>query len=128
MVTPAVRREVVSALRDDHRLSQRRACRLTQVARSTVRYQGHRSVMPMLQDRLRALALALARPRFGYRRLTILLRREFGAVNHKRVYRLYRQDGLQVRRRARRTAARRGAMGVWTACGTPWRMAGPSAR
>jgi len=60
--------------------------------------------MPMLHERLRALALA--RPRFGYRRLTIMLRREFGAVNHKRVYRLYRQDGLQVRRRARKRVAR----------------------
>ncbi len=104
MVTPAARREIVNYLHDQHRLSQRRACRLTQVARSTVRYHGHRCAIPMLHERLRALAVA--RPRFGYRRLTILLRREFGAVNHKRVYRLYRQEGLQVRRRARKRVAR----------------------
>jgi len=53
-----------------------------------------------MRNRLRALAPA--RPRFGYRRLTVLLRREYGAVNHKRVYRWYRQEGLQVRRRRRR--------------------------
>jgi len=105
MVTPAARREVVDSLHDHHHLSQRRACRLTESARATVRYQSHRAVMPMLHERLHALALA--RPRFGYRRLTILLRREFGAVNHKRVYRLYRQDGLQVRRRARKRVARK---------------------
>jgi len=105
MVTPAARREVVDYLHDQHHLSQRRACRLIGSARSTVRYRGDRSVMPMLHERLRALALA--RPRFGYRRLTILLRREFGAVNHKRVYRLYRQEGLQVRRRARKRVARK---------------------
>jgi putative transposase len=52
--------------------------------------------------RQRLRALALARPRFGYRRLGILLRREFGALNHKRVYRLYRLEGLAVRRRERK--------------------------
>ncbi len=105
MVTPAARRAVVNYLHDHHRLSQRRACQLTESARSMVRYHGHRAAMPLLHERLRALALA--RPRFGYRRLTILLRREFGAVNHKRVYRLYRQEGLQVRRRARKRVARK---------------------
>jgi len=49
--------------------------------------------------------LAQVRPRFGYRRLTVLLRREYGAVNHKRVYRWYRQEGLQVRQRRRKRVA-----------------------
>lgn len=79
-------------------------------------------MMPMLRERLRALAVA--RPRFGYRRLTILLRREFGAVNHKRVYRLYRQEGLQVRRRARKRVARkdRVAPDVPQRAGEQWAM------
>jgi transposase InsO family protein len=47
-----------------------------------------------------------AAPRFGYRRLTVLLRREGLRVNHKRVYRLYRAEGLAVRRRKRKRCAR----------------------
>lgn len=54
----------------------------------------------MLSERLSALANE--RRRFGYRRLHVLLRREGFEVNHKRVYRLYRQAGLAVRKRKRR--------------------------
>lgn len=50
----------------------------------------------------RIKTIALARPRFGYRAITILLRREGNEVNHKRVYRLYRRENLAVRRRKRR--------------------------
>lgn len=56
--------------------------------------------------RRRMRELALKRPRFGSPRLTILLRREFGTVNHKRIERLYAQEGLQIPRR--RKARRRG--------------------
>jgi len=49
--------------------------------------------------------LAARRPRFGYRRLTILLRREGWVANHKRVYRVYRQEGLAVRRKRRKKLA-----------------------
>jgi putative transposase len=51
------------------------------------------------------LALAGQRRRFGYRRLTLLLRREGQVVNHKRVYRLYKEEGLAVRRRRRKRVA-----------------------
>jgi putative transposase len=51
---------------------------------------------------MRMQELALARPRYGYRRLTTLLRREGWPVNHKRVYRLYREEGLLVRAKRRR--------------------------
>jgi putative transposase len=104
MVTPAARREVVAYLQEQHRFSQRRACRVVRAARATVRYQPRRSSQEALRARLRELAAA--RPRFGYRRLTILVRREQGAVNHKRVYRLYRLEGLAVRRRGRKRVAR----------------------
>ena len=104
MVTPAARREVVAYLQEQHRFSQRRACRVVRAARAMVRYQPRRPTQEALRARLRELAAA--RPRFGYRRLTILVRREQGAVNHKRVYRLYRLEGLAVRRRARKRVAR----------------------
>ena len=104
MVTPAARREVVAYLQEHHHLSQRRACRVARAARATIRYQPQRPTQEPLRGRLRELAAA--RPRFGYRRLTVLVRREQGAVNHKRVYRLYRLEGLAVRRRGRKRVAR----------------------
>jgi len=61
--------------------------------------------------RLRLRELAGSRVRYGYRRLTILLRREGWAVNAKRVYRLYRQEGLQVRTDQTRQTSRTGACG-----------------
>ena len=59
---------------------------------------------PTLRARLRELAAH--RPRFGYRRLYVLLRREGVVVNHKRVERLYRAEGLAVRRRRRKARVR----------------------
>lgn len=85
-------------------LSERQACRLVGLARSTCRYAPRRDPATGLRERLRVLAEA--RRRFGYRRLTVLLRREGFRVNHKRVYRLYREEGLAVRRRRRKRMPR----------------------
>jgi putative transposase len=68
-----------------------------------MRYRACPRDQGVVPERLRALAQE--RPRFGYRRLTVLLRRELGAVNHKRVYRLYHAAGLCVRRRVRKRIA-----------------------
>ncbi len=87
-------------MREARGLSERRACRLAGMARSSCRYAARRQEPAGLRDRLRDLAQE--RRRFGYRRLTVLLRREGWAVNHKRVYRLYREEGLAVRRRKRK--------------------------
>jgi putative transposase len=86
-----------------HKLSQRRACRLVALDRTSARYQSRRKPQTELQERLRSLAEQ--RPRFGYRRLTVLLRRQGLKVNHKRIYRLYRLEGLAVRRRRRKRVA-----------------------
>lgn len=80
-------------------ISERRACTLLGISRSVLRYQSVR-IEDGVQQRL--VALAAERRRFGYRRLHLLLDREGHRVNHKRVYRLYRQAGLTVRRRGRR--------------------------
>jgi putative transposase len=85
-------------------VSERRACGLVGIARSTARYASRRSGDQELRERLRALAEV--RRRFGYRRLHVMLRREGESVNHKRVYRLYREEGLSVRRRARKRVSR----------------------
>lgn len=98
-MTASVRREVV-ALFKSRGHSERRACALTGLARSTCRYRHRRVDDAELVGRLRELAAE--RPRFGYRRLHALLRREGREVNRKLVYRLYRGAGLAVRRRSRR--------------------------
>lgn len=84
-------------------ISERRACGLIQIQRSSFRYESHAEDLTAL--RLRLKELAAVRIRFGYRRLTVLLRREGWKVNAKRIYRLYRQEGLAVRTRKRRKIA-----------------------
>ena len=101
---PAQRRAAVVYAQERFGYSQRRACRLIGTVRSTIRYVGQHRDDVALRGRLRALAEQ--RPRFGYRRLYVLLRREGIVVNHKRVARLYRAEGLAVRQRTRKSRAR----------------------
>jgi putative transposase len=83
--------------------SQRRACGLIGLAPKTYRYASCRPGDAQLRLRLRALANE--RRRFGYRRLHILLKRERIVVNHKKLFRLYREERLTVRRRGGRKRA-----------------------
>jgi putative transposase len=82
--------------------SQRRACRLVDVDPKTVRRQPAPDALAV-RERLRVLAGE--RRRFGYRRLGILLAREGIVMNHKKLLRLYREEGLSVRRRRGRKRA-----------------------
>lgn len=100
MVTVSARRQVAEFLRADFALSQRQACRLIRLHRSTSRYARKRAEDKELRQRLRSWAAR--RPRWGYRFLHWALRQEGVAVNHKRVYRLYCDEGLRLRRRRRR--------------------------
>src|ERR1700730_217698 len=103
MVTPAARRQAVAHLCQNHQVSQRRACEVISVDRSSVRYRSVRPDDAIVRVRLRELAAV--RRRFGYRRLMILLRREGLQLNHKKLRRLYREERLQVRRRNGRKRA-----------------------
>jgi putative transposase len=85
----------VSDIRQSHQLSENRACGLIGITRWINRYRSRRD--PQAELRMRLRELAGSRVRYGYRRLTVLLRREGWKMNTKRVYRLYRQEGLQVR-------------------------------
>ncbi len=87
-------------------LSERRACSDVGADRKMARYRSQRPPETELHTRLRALANE--RRRLGYRRLFILLRREAEASGLNRIYRLYREEGLTVRKRR----ARRGAVGT----------------
>ena len=73
--------------------------------RATLRYEHHRDPQDALRVRLRELAGS--RVRYGYRRLTVMLRREGWEVNAKRIYRLYTEEGLIVRTQKRRQRAQR---------------------
>ena len=103
MVTPAAKREAVAHLRCAFDMSERRACRTIGCVRMTVRYRSRRPDDAELRQRLRALAHE--RRRFNYRRLHVLLRREGFTVNHKRLFRLYREERLMVLRRGGRKRA-----------------------
>jgi len=97
MVRPAARRALVHWAREAYQLSERRACRSVGVYRALVRYRTRRPSQAPLRGRL--LELAAVRLRAGYKQLYVLLRREGWRVNHKRIYRLYTEEGLALRRR-----------------------------
>src|SRR3974377_150626 len=97
VVSPQAQREAVLVMQVEVELSQRRACGLMDLYRATCRYRKRRSEDQPLRVRLREVAEA--RRRFGYRRLQILLEREGWQVNHKRVYRLYVEEKLALRRK-----------------------------
>ena len=84
-------------------MSERRACGLLELERSTARYTCRRRDDTHLRARLRELAAE--KRRYGYRRLHVLLRREGMRVNHKCVERIYREEGLSLRRRKQKRAA-----------------------
>ena len=94
-------------LRLQYVASERRVCGLMGMAAASYRYRTTRTE----QDeplRTQLVELAREKPRFGYRRLHILLRREGELVNHKRVHRVYREAGLMLRRKKRKHCVREG--------------------
>ena len=91
------------------RLSERTTCKLLDLERGSYRYAPRPDRNAALRSEL--LALARQKPRYGYRRLHVLLVRKGHEVNVKRVYRLYVEEGLSVRRKKRRHLVRDRALG-----------------
>jgi putative transposase len=103
MVTPDVKRDAVAHVCEQHGVSQRRACEVLSVDRSSVRY---RSVRPDDADIREAMKLvASERRRFGYRRIHVMLDRQGIVMNLKKLRRLYREEKLTVRKRGGRKRA-----------------------
>jgi putative transposase len=100
MVSPQAKREAVTTLMTERDYGVTRACGLVQISRSLYRYRSRRPACAELCERI--TEIAQAKRRYGYRRIYVRLRREGWAVNRKRVYRLYREAGLLVRRRKRK--------------------------
>ena len=86
-----------------HGVSQRRACDVLQIDRSTVRYLSRRGDDVELRDAIKRVSRE--RRRFGCRRIHVMISREGFEVNHKKVRRIYREEKLQVRRRGGRKRA-----------------------
>jgi putative transposase len=97
---PARRRELVDGLRSDWKVSARRACATLRIDRSLYVYKSKRGTQAELKQRIKEICAT--RVRYGYRRVHILLRREGFAVNPKRIYRLYKELGLQLRNKVPR--------------------------
>src|SRR5690606_14451998 len=92
---PARKRALVHQIGQAYEVSERRACGLVRFSRASHRYRHLADGLPALRSRIKELAVA--RVAYGYRRIHLLLRREGWQVNHKRVYRIYRQENLVMR-------------------------------
>ena len=92
MVTVAARREVVEFIKT-RTISERRSCQLISLNRKSCRYRKRRTDKELIQ---RLYQLAVAHPRFGYRRIHALLEREGITVNLKRIHRLWKQERLSL--------------------------------
>jgi putative transposase len=104
MVSPRDRRRAVEQLVAERGLSQRHACQLVGLQRSSARYQSH-----LRGDESQTVALirtyAEEQPMYGYRIIAAMLKQDGHQINRKRMYRIWRQQGLQ--RPRRRTVKRR---------------------
>lgn len=94
---PVKKREVVRYLMSRYGIGTRRACRCVPLRRSVYYYRSCKDPLTALRQRVRELAHA--RVRFGYRRIFLLLRREGWDVGKDRLYRIYREEGLGLRRK-----------------------------
>jgi putative transposase len=103
VISPQAKKRAMEALLDQYKISQRKACKLLRLHRSVGRYKQRNSDKNQLKERI--IAHAHERKRFGYRRIQILLKKDGLKVNHKRVYKLYKELGLKVLKRGGRKRA-----------------------
>jgi len=104
VVKPGDKKPVVNALVHQHQLSERRACYLVGLSRTGYRYQSTPRRDEALTERLKALAVEYSR--YGYLLLHGLLKAEGLVINKKRTYRIYTEQGLQVRTKKRKKLQR----------------------
>jgi putative transposase len=104
VVRPALRRATAEYLQETYSVGLRRICGLLQMARSTFYYESQGRGDEALREALKETAVK--RRRWGYRMLSLALWRRGFTDNHKRIYRVYREEGLQVKRRSKRKTAK----------------------
>ena len=105
MVGSQARRKVVGHIKKRHKLSERRACGLTQIARSTLRYKS-KDNKNLLFLRKKIIEIALPKKSYGYRRIYVLLKRKGIRVNHKKVYKIYKKEDLMKRKKKKKRLVR----------------------
>lgn len=100
-MNPQAKKEAAQHLQEIFKVSERRACRVIALPRSTMRYE---KIVDPLNDKIRKRMVDIAekKPRYGAPRLHILLRREGFKINHKRTERIYQSLGLSLRRKQRK--------------------------
>lgn len=103
MVKPAARRQAAHYAQQTYSISERRAGRIIGIGNASLRYRSRRPDDSSVRTSLKAVAAE--RPRFGYRRLGVMLERAGVRVNHKKLYRLYKEEGLVLRRKRRQRAS-----------------------
>lgn len=102
-MTPEAKRDAVTHLCAEHGVSERRACEVLKVDRSSVRYKSIRPDDTSLREAIKKVAAE--RRRFGYRRIHVMLERQGLYMNQKKLRRLYSEEKLQVRKRGGRKRA-----------------------
>lgn len=107
MARPALKRQVVEYIRSHYSVPRRRACGIVRQHRSTNYYRSRKDPKSGLRTRMRELART--RVRYGYRRLHVLLKREGWALGRNQAFRIYREEGLQLR--SKRPRRRKMAVG-----------------
>lgn len=112
-MTPAAKRDVVIHLCAEYGVSERRACEVLRVDRSSVRYKCTRPDDGHLREAMKKVVAE--RRRFGYRRIHVMLERQGIRMNLKKLRRLYREEKLQVRKRG----GRKRALGTRRPIGVP---------
>jgi len=120
---PARRRELVDESRTKYSASGSQACAVMMISRSVYHYRSRRTDQTPLVMRIKEIAAA--RVRYGYQRIHVVLRREGWMINRKRVYRLYRQEGLSLferRPKRHRSALQRPARPAAQAINECWCM------
>lgn len=94
---PCQKRSLALGLQDSYRISIRRSCEVLLLSRSVNRYCSRRG--EDTAERMRIVEIAHSRVRYGYQRIHVLLRREGWVINHKKVHRIYCEEGLNLRRK-----------------------------
>jgi len=121
-VKPAAKREAVRHLQAHYGFSGRRACRVLSCNRKTAAHVSHRGSDELLRTRLQELAHQ--KVRWGYKMLCGTLRQEGWSVNHKKVYRIYKEEKLELRRKGKKRfkSELRGQPELPTAANQLWTM------
>ena len=101
MVSPDDKRKAVAYLKSQYGASERRSCSLIVISRRINRYVKK---MNLYNEQITAEMLQIAKdkPRYGYERLLVMLKRKGFNINHKRVYRIYKAEGLKLRTKSRK--------------------------